>query len=67
MANSVVWNFYKTLSKKELEPIKRALAEFDLPRPISIYVVYRNKTESADIVVFDHNVFHLMPNSCTIF
>lgn len=59
----LVIHFYKTISKKELEPIERALAALELPRPIPIFIVSINKTASADILAFDKNVNHLMPDS----
>lgn len=57
----VVIHFYKTMSAKELKPIKREL--FKLGLEIPVIVISMNKTESKDIVVFDKNYFGKMPYS----
>lgn len=61
----LIIHFYKTISKKELKPIEKALSELSLQDPIPIFIVSINKTESTDIVAFDKKVTYLMPESGT--
>lgn len=59
----LVIHFYKTMSNKELEPIRQELNNLGLDIPIIIITI--NKTESEDIVVFDTNYEGLIPLSGT--
>lgn len=59
----LIIHFYKKLSQKELDPIERALQQLELPKPIPIYIITINKTESEDTVAFDDNFKDLMPES----
>jgi len=61
----IVIHFYKRLSVKELIPIEKALQDLELPKPIPIFIISINKTESNDIVAFDTSWKDLMPNSGT--
>lgn len=63
--NRLIIHFYKKLSEEELEPIERALQEMEFPRPIPVFIVSINKTESTDIVAFDMDFPELMPVSGT--
>ncbi|QQR98395.1 MAG: hypothetical protein IPK18_02365 [Sphingobacteriales bacterium] len=59
----LIIHFYKSMSRKELEPIEKELDELNLDIPIIIVSI--NKTESKDFVVFDTNSTHTMPISGT--
>jgi hypothetical protein len=59
----LIIHFYKSMSRKELEPIEKELNELNLDIPIIIVSI--NKTESKDFVVFDKNSTHTMPISGT--
>ena len=59
----LIIHFYKSMSEKELEPIMRDLEALGLPIPV--FIISINKTESEDIVAFDHSWKHLMPHSGT--
>jgi hypothetical protein len=59
----LVIHFYKTMGKKELEPIETQLKELGLDIPVIIITV--NKTESKDLVIFDSNHKELIPISGT--
>jgi hypothetical protein len=59
----LVIHFYKSMSKKELEPIQKELDE--LEEDIPIIIVSINKTESRDIVIFDISHKELIPISGT--
>jgi len=59
----LVIHFYKTMGKKELEPIEMQLKELGLDIPVIIITV--NKTESKDLVIFDSNHKELIPISGT--
>ena len=59
----LVIHFYKRLSKRELKPIEKALAELELD--VSVIVVSVNKGYSDDIVGFDNSKPHKMPVSGT--
>ena len=39
------------------------MRELELPKPIPIFIITINKTESEDIVAFDQNFKQLMPES----
>lgn len=59
----LVIHFYKTMSNRELEPIKKELQEMGLDIPVIIITI--NKTESKDLVLFDLNCPELIPVSGT--
>jgi len=59
----LVIHFYKTMSRKELEPIELQLKELGLDIPVIIITI--NKTESKDIVIFDTSHKELIPVSGT--
>ena len=59
----LIIHFYKSMSRKELEPIETELKNLDLDIPIIIVSI--NKTESKDFVVFDTNSTHTIPISGT--
>ncbi len=59
----LVIHFYKTLSRKELAPIEKGLAELGLDIPVVVVSV--NKTFSEDIIGFDDSQTQLMPYSFT--
>lgn len=59
----LVIHFYKTMSNKELVPIKKELFEMGLDIPVIIITI--NKTESKDLVLFDLNCPELIPVSGT--
>ncbi|WP_207493178.1 Piwi domain-containing protein [Aridibaculum aurantiacum] len=61
----LIIHFYKELSRKELEPIEKALDNLELDRKIPIYIITVNKTEAEDIVAFDTEWEGLMPVSGT--
>jgi len=63
--NRLIIHFYKRLSEEELIPIEKALKELELPKPIPIFIITVNKTESNDIVAFDNAWRNLMPKSGT--
>lgn len=63
--NRLIIHFYKKLSEEELQPIEKALQEMQFPRPIPVFIVSINKTESTDIVAFDMDFPELMPVSGT--
>lgn len=62
--NRLIIHFYKNMSNKELEPIERGLKE-ELGLHIPVFIISINKTESQDIVAFDHKWTELMPESGT--
>jgi hypothetical protein len=62
----LIIHFYKKLKQKDLEHIQKALDSLKLPRPIPIYIVTINKTETEDIIAFDQDWEGLMPQSGTI-
>ncbi len=59
----LVIHFYKTLSRKELEPIEKGLRNLGLAIPVIIISI--NKTSSTDITAFDDNYSELIPISGT--
>ncbi len=59
----LVIHFYKTMSRRELEPIEKQLKDLGLDIPVIIITV--NKTESKDLVIFDSNHKELIPISGT--
>jgi hypothetical protein len=59
----LVIHFYKTMSTRELSPIKKELHEMGLDIPVIIITI--NKTESKDLVLFDLNCPELIPVSGT--
>lgn len=59
----LVIHFYKSMSRKELEPIEKQLKELGLDIPVIIISI--NKTESKDLVLFDTNCNDLIPVSGT--
>ena len=59
----LVIHFYKTMSARELEPIKKELQALGLDIPVIIITI--NKTESKDYVLFDLNCPALIPVSGT--
>lgn len=59
----LIIHFYKTMSEKELAPIRRELDNLGLDIPVFIITI--NKTESEDIVIFDKGSKELMPMSGT--
>lgn len=61
----LIIHFYKTLSKKELAPIEKGLADLGLDIPVVVVSV--NKTFSEDIIGFDDHQSQLMPYSFTYF
>jgi len=61
--NRLVIHFYKNMSRKELNPIEEALRKLKLDIPVFIVTVH--KTESSDLVAFDHSWANLMPESGT--
>ena len=63
-ADRLIIHFYKTISKKELEPIVEILHKLGLPIPVIIVSI--NKTESKELLAFDMSSQALMPLSGTI-
>lgn len=61
----LIIHFYKKLNNKELLSIERELQKLELPKPIPIFIVSINKTESTDIVAFDMAYPQLIPISGT--
>jgi hypothetical protein len=61
----MVIHFYKTMSKRELQPIKDALFQLGFP-DLPIIILTINKTESSDYLAFDTHWEGLMPYSGTI-
>jgi len=59
----LIIHFYKTLSKDELKPIEKGLAELGLDIPV--IVISMNKTLSEDVLGFDLSQSTLMPNTGT--
>jgi len=59
----LIIHFYKSMGRRELEPIEKQLDELNLNIPIIIVTI--NKTESKDFVVFDTNSSAIMPISGT--
>ena len=59
----LIIHFYKTMSNRELGPIKKELHEMGLDIPVIIITI--NKTESKDLVLFDLNCPELIPVSGT--
>ncbi len=59
----LVIHFYKTMGRRELEPIEKQLKELGLDIPVIIITI--NKTESKDLVIFDSNHKELIPISGT--
>jgi hypothetical protein len=59
----LIIHFYKTMSRKELEPIEDALNNLGLSIPV--FIVHINKTEEKDMVAFDNQSSDLMPYSGT--
>jgi argonaute-like protein implicated in RNA metabolism and viral defense len=59
----LVIHFYKTMSNRELAPIKKELHEMGLDIPVIIITI--NKTESKDLVLFDLNCPELITVSGT--
>lgn len=59
----LIIHFYKTLSKKELAPIEKGLAELGLDIPVIVISI--NKTLSNDVVGFDLSQSNLMPYTGT--
>lgn len=59
----LIIHYYKTMSKKEAEPIRKML--YTLSIKVPIFIVTINKTEESEIVVFD-NTDDKMPVSGTI-
>ncbi|MBB3187378.1 hypothetical protein [Microbacter margulisiae] len=57
----LVIHFYKRLSRRELQPIEKALSELGLSVPVVVVSV--NKGFANDIVGFDHSRQHKMPLS----
>lgn len=61
----VVIHFYKAMSKKEIEPIKKVLFQLGYP-DVPIVIITINKSLSKDYLVFDTNFRELIPISGTI-
>ena len=59
----LIIHFYKSMGRKELEPIEKELRELNLDIPVIIVTI--NKTESKDFVVFDTASDTRMPISGT--
>lgn len=59
----LIIHFYKSMNKKEIEPIETGLKNLRLNIPI--FIVAINKTQSSDIVAFDLSWEELMPVSGT--
>lgn len=59
----LIIHFYKTLSKRELAPIEKGLAELGLDIPVIVISI--NKTLSNDVVGFDLSQLDLMPYTGT--
>lgn len=63
-AERLIIHYYKTMSKKESQPIVDMLHRLGLNIPVIIVTI--NKTETQDIVAFNTQVADLMPTSGTI-
>ncbi len=63
-AERLIIHYYKTMSRKESQPIVDMLYRLGLNIPVIIVTI--NKTETQDIVAFDTEVADLMPVSGTI-
>jgi len=59
----LVIHYYKEMSNKEFDPIKKGLQNLGLNIPV--YIISINKTVSHDIIAFDNNWKELMPMSGT--
>jgi len=63
-AERLIIHYYKTMSRKESQPIVDMLYRLGLNIPV--FIVTINKTETQDIVAFDTEATDLMPMSGTI-
>ena len=63
-AERLIIHYYKTMSKKEAQPIIDMLYRLGLNIPVIIVTI--NKTETQDIVAFDTTTADLMPISGTV-
>jgi hypothetical protein len=63
-AERFIIHYYKTMSKKEAQPIIDMLYRLGLNIPVIIVTI--NKTETLDIVAFDTEAADLMPTSGTV-
>jgi len=63
-ATRLIIHYYKTMSKKEAQPIIDMLYRLGLKIPVIIVTI--NKTETQDIVAFDTEATDLMPTSGTV-
>ena len=63
-AERLIIHYYKTMSKKEAQPIVDMLYRLGLKIPVIIVTI--NKTETQDIVAFNTQVNDLMPTSGTV-
>lgn len=59
----LIIHFYKEISKKELQPILDLLHKLNLEIPVIIVSI--NKTESKELIGFDHSSAEMMPYSGT--
>jgi hypothetical protein len=62
--NRLIIHYYKTMGKKESQPITDML--YTLGFKVPIFIVTINKTEESDVVTFDNSVPDKMPISGTI-
>jgi hypothetical protein len=63
-AERLIIHYYKTMSKKESQPIIDMLYRLGLNIPV--FIVTINKTETQDIIAFNTDVSDLMPTSGTV-
>lgn len=63
-ATRLIIHYYKTMSKKEAQPILDMLYRLGLNIPVIVVTI--NKTETQDIVAFDTTASDLMPTSGTV-
>jgi hypothetical protein len=63
-AERLIIHYYKTMSKKEAQPIIDMLYRLGLNIPVIVVTI--NKTETQDIVAFDTESTDLMPTSGTV-
>lgn len=61
----LIIHFYKKMNEVELNAIEDVLKQLELPKPIPIFIISINKTESNDIIAFDSDWKDLMPKSGT--
>jgi hypothetical protein len=63
--NRIIIHFYKTMSRREIQPIEKMLHNLKIDIPVIILTI--NKSGSEDFLVFDCNDSHKIPQNGTFF